>query len=474
MAAGQLVATAQKAYNPAMQFGRNRAEPHHFGLSLSALINLRWLAVAGQAITCAVVEWGLEFSLPAVASFAVIGVTAAVNIALKLVFAPTRRLNDTEAAALLGFDILQLATLLYLTGGLVNPFSVLFLAPVLISAMALRPRTTLLLGGLVAACATVLVYSHYPLPWRGAALQVPLLYVMGIWVSIAISVAFIGAYAWRVAEETRKLSDALTATELVLAREQQISALDGLAAAAAHELGTPLATIALVARELERAMPEGGPHSADIKLLRQQTERCRTILRTLTSLDSSDAPHDRMPLSQLIEEVVAPLRDFGIAIEIDLPADRSGEPVITRNPAILYGLESIVENAVDFANGKVSVTAQWDTKHVEIVVADDGPGFAPEVIGRIGEPYLKLRGQNRFRNRKDDELGGLGLGFFIAKTLLERGGCELQWENRTAPATGAVVRAHWTRAALETSRSAVSAEINGRSDASLATGEAAS
>jgi two-component system sensor histidine kinase RegB len=433
--------------------------PHHFGLSLNALINLRWLAVAGQTVALAIVEWGLDFSLPALPAFAVVGITAAVNIALRIVYGSTYRLSDKEAGALLAFDIVQLAMLLYLTGGLVNPFSVLFLAPVLISAMALKPRTTMLLGALVVAVASVLAVHSHPLPWRGEPIVLPTAYVIGIWASIVISVVFIGAYAWRVADETRKLSDALAATELVLAREQQISAIDGLAAAAAHELGTPLATIALVVRELEKALPESTPHGADIKLLRQQTERCRTILRTLTSLESGLAPFDRMPLSHLVEEVVSPLRDLDTAFEIRFPEDRTGEPVVGRNPAILYGLESIVENAADFAKEKVVIEAAWDAQEVNISVADDGPGFAPEVLGRIGEPYLRARGQSLLRKGKGDEEGGLGLGFFIAKTLLERGGGTLRVENRALPLTGAVVRLHWRRDALESAAGTTSASI---------------
>lgn len=442
--------------------------PYHFGLSLNALINLRWLAVTGQTVALAIVEWGLDFSLPAVPAFAVVGITAAVNIALRLGYGSTYRLSDKEAGALLAFDIVQLAMLLYLTGGLVNPFSILFLAPVLISAMALKPRTTLLLGALVVGVSSMLAVHAHPLPWRGEPIMLPTAYVVGIWASIVVSVAFIGAYAWRVADETRKLSDALAATELVLAREQQISAIDGLAAAAAHELGTPLATIALVVRELERAIPENTPQGADIKLLRQQTERCRTILRTLTSLESGLTPFDRMPLSHLIEEVVSPLRDFDTRFEIRLPEDRSREPVVARNPAILYGLESIVENAADFARETVVIEADWDDHLVNIAVSDDGPGFPPEILGRIGEPYLRARGQSRLRKSKDDDQSGLGLGFFIAKTLLERGGGTLRVENRAAPETGAVVRVQWRREALESANDASGPRTNSEPTPSLA------
>jgi two-component system sensor histidine kinase RegB len=437
--------------------------PHHFGISLNALINLRWLAIAGQTSALAIVEWGLDFSLPAVPAFAVVGITAAANIALRLGYGTTYRLSDKEAGALLAFDTVQLAMLLYLTGGLVNPFSILFLAPVLISAMALKPRTTLLLGALVVLVASMLAVHSHPLPWRGEPMILQPAYIIGIWASIVVSVAFIGAYAWRVADETRKLSDALAATELVLAREQQISAIDGLAAAAAHELGTPL-----VVRELERAMPENTPHGGDIKLLRQQTERCRTILRTLTSLESGLAPFDKITLSHLVEEVVSPLRDFDTEFEIRFPDDRSQEPVVARNPAILYGLESIVENAADFAKEKVSIDANWTEHEVEIAVSDDGPGFAPEILGRIGEPYLRARGQSLLRKGKGDEEGGLGLGFFIAKTLLERGGGTLRVENRPAPDTGAVVRLRWRRDALEASGATTVARTDNESVPSLA------
>ena len=200
----------------------------------------------------------------------------------------------------------------------------------------------------------------------------------------------------------------------MLAREQHLSALDGLAAAAAHELGTPLSTVVLVVRELERALPKDGPHADDIKLLREQTERCRSILATLTTLGSGDAPFDRMPLSLLMEEVAAPHRPFGVEITLDLPLERADEPVIARNPGIIYGLGNFVENAVDFARSQVAVSARWDADTIAIEISDDGPGFSPAVIDRIGEPYVTVRGSRRDRAAVDGP-GGLGLGFFIAK-----------------------------------------------------------
>jgi two-component system, sensor histidine kinase RegB len=433
---------------PAMpKSGDQLIGPRPYGLRLDTLVRLRWLAVAGQALTIIGVHFGLGFPLPIWPALGIVGLTALTNIALRARKPRPPRLDERLAALILGFDIVQLALLLYFTGGLANPFSVLFLAPVLISATALSPRTTFVLGILAVTLATALGFFHQPLPWYPQFAYVPpALFTLGMWASVVVSVAFIGGYALAVAKETRQLSDAIAETELVLAREQHLSALDGLAAAAAHELGTPLATIAIVVRELERDLPPDSPHRDDIGLLREQSERCRSILRTLTSLGSGDTLFDRMPLSHLLEEVVTPHQPFGVTIKVDLPANRDGEPVVARNPAILYGLGNIVENAVDFANDAVTVTASWIGNEVSIVVTDDGPGFASEVINRIGEPYVTMR---RRRGDQGAAPGGLGLGFFIAKTLLERTGANLSLQNRAFPQTGAIVRVEWPRAALE-------------------------
>jgi two-component system sensor histidine kinase RegB len=415
---------------------------------LDTLVRLRWLAVVGQTAAVLLVHYGLDFSLPIVPAMVVIAAAAWLNLALTLRFHTTERLEASFAAWLLAFDIAQLGALLYLTGGLQNPFAFLFLGPVLISATALPPRMTLMLGAFAMVCATVLVFEHHPLPWASDdPLRLPPLYLMGIWLAILLAIGFMGVYAWQVAEESRRLSDALTATELVLAGEQHLSQLDGLAAAAAHELGTPLSTISVIAKELERAIEPNSPLADDVRLLREQAQRCRDILAKLTELSASIGPFDRMPLSALIEEVVAPHRNFGIDIDVVLPADRSNEPVGPRNPAILYGLGNLIENAVDFAKARAEVAARWNDQEVVVTFADDGPGFAPDVIGRIGEPYVTTRAR-RPADRLDEQTG-LGLGFFIAKTLLERSGATLAFANRTPPETGAVVRVRWLRADFE-------------------------
>ena len=416
---------------------------------LDTLVRLRWLAVIGQTAAVLVVHYGLDFTLPLAACAVVIAVSAWLNIALRVRFRVTQRLEPDRAAWLLAFDVLQLAVLLYLTGGLDNPFAFLLLGPVLIAATALPPRYTLTLGVFAMVCATTLMFLHYPLPWASDdPLRLPPLYTMGEWLALLLAIGFIGVYAWLIAEESRLLADALTATELVLAREKHLSQLDGLAAAAAHELATPLSTIAVVAQELERALGPDSPHAEDVHLLRAQTQRCREILAQLAELEADTGePFGRMKLATLIEEVVAPHRNFGIDIDVVLPADRSDEPIGERNPGLLYGLGNLIDNAVDFARGRVEVAARWTEKQITVTIADDGPGFSPEIMGRIGEPYVTTRGI-RSMSTDTDQIG-LGLGFFIAKTLLERSGASLAFANRAAPETGAVVRVRWNRADFE-------------------------
>jgi two-component system sensor histidine kinase RegB len=435
---------------------------HQIGRSvrLDTLVRLRWLAVIGQTTAVLVVYWGLDFDLPIWACLSVIALAAWLNVALRLRFPLMQRLEPDRAAWLLAFDTAELAVLLFLTGGLQNPFAFLFLGPVLISATALPPRMTLMLGGFAIACATLLIFVHGPLPWDDdPPLELPAVYVTGVWLSILLAIAFIGLHAWQITEDSRQLADALAATELVLAREQHLSQLDGLAAAAAHELGTPLATITLIAKELSLAIKPDSEHAEDVRILNEQAKRCRAILGKLTELSSGD-PFDRMKLSTLLEEVVAPHRNFGVAINValaacDFASGELAEPVGGRNPAILYGLGNLLENAVDFAHERVEVAASWSGHEVDVTITDDGPGFAPEIMDRIGEPYVtthRLKGQNVGQNVNGEGsalASGLGLGFFIAKTLLERSGATLDFENRPAPDRGAIVRVHWERADFE-------------------------
>jgi two-component system, sensor histidine kinase RegB len=422
-------------------------------LRVDTLVKLRWLALLGQAAALVVTYFGFRFSLPLGACFLVIVTSVGLNTGLRLRFGRTGRLEDVPAAFLLGYDILQLTALLYLTGGIQNPFSVLYLAPVMISAVSLPGKLTFLLTLLAIASVSALTFQHFPLPWfPGEQLQLPLIYKAGIWTAIVLGAGFVAIYASRVAIEARKLADALAATELVIAREQHLTQLDGLAAAAAHELGTPLATITLVVKELQRqvssahAYKEDPAVKEDLAVLAQEADRCRAILGKLTSLggDNEDILNE-MSLGVLIEEVALPYRDFGVKINI-IANGQGAEPVCRRNPGILYGLGNLIENAIDFAASEVRVATTWDAARVAISVLDDGPGFSPEIAGRVGEPYVTTRGDRR---AKTEEGSGLGLGLFIAKTLLERSGATVKTENRAPPAAGAAVTVTWPREAFE-------------------------
>ena len=417
--------------------------PH---VRLDTILRLRWLAVLGQLTTIFVVEQALEFEIPVIPCLAVIAFSVVVNIVLQVAFNPMRRLEPLHAAGLLALMIAELDALLFLTGGIDNPFSILVLAPTLIAATALPPRLTLWLAAFAAASATALTAWHLPLPWiENQPLELPPTYNVASWMATIVAIGVTSLYAYQSTEQARKLSDALAAAELVLTREQHLTQLDGLAAAAAHELGTPLSTITLIVRELEKGVDPASPTGADIRTLREQTQRCRDILSKLTQLSAAGAPFDRMPLSALLEEAVAPHREFGIAITVRVTPSGRGEPVIHRNPAVLYGLGNILENAIDFAHAAVEVDATWDSQSVEIVIADDGPGIAPDLLRRIGEPYVSRRPGGRATG------GGLGLGIFIARTLLERSGARVSFRNRIFPAHGAVVQIVWPLEAFQRS-----------------------
>ncbi len=420
-------------------------------LRLNTLIRLRWLAVVGQTAAVLGVAYWLEFPMPVSLCFALIACSAWLNLLLALRYPSTHRLDANAALGILLFDTVQLAGLLFMTGGMTNPFAVLMTVPVVVSATSLPLRLTLFLGVAAVASATVLVFFHLPLPWfPNTELPIPFIYVAGLWLAVTLTIVFTAVYAWRVAEEARQLANALTATELVLQREQHLSALDGLAAAAAHELGTPLATIALVAKEMERAIGSDSKFYDDVMLLRTQSERCREILKRLTSLSSASEEYlARMPLSSLIEEVVAPHRDFGIEILLEQVEKIGPEPVSRRNPGVMYGLGNLVENAVDFAREQVVIRWGWNASGVTLQLVDDGPGFKAEILDRVGEPYMTTRSGGQVGGQPSERHGGgLGLGVFIAKTLLERSGATVTFSNSPGQGLGAVVDVKWPREAF--------------------------
>ena len=397
------------------------------------------------------------FDLPLIWCLIVIGLSAAFNTVLRLLFPARHRFSVVVGTGILIYDMAQLGCLLWLTGGIENPFCFLLVAPVTVAAATLPMESTVVLGILTLAVAAVVARYHLPLPWySGQRFELPPLYTAGIWTSIFCGLVFIGLYARRLAREARQMSEALAATELVLSREQRLHALDGLAAAAAHELGTPLGTITVVVREIERGLAADSPLKDDVALLRSQVQRCREILKTLTERSAEGDPlHAWLPLSHLIEEAIEPYKVFEKDIRVTagpapgLEGAPAEEPISERRPGVVYGLTNLVENAVDFASKSVEIVAGWTADRVTITIADDGPGFPPSILSTLGEPYVTTRGGPDRTPTSEDQGGGLGLGFFIAKTLLERSGAEIEIANREPAQTGAVVQISWPRKSFE-------------------------
>ncbi|MCB2112371.1 MAG: ActS/PrrB/RegB family redox-sensitive histidine kinase [Parvularculaceae bacterium] len=421
---------------------------------LRTLTALRWLAVAGQLAAILIVHFALGFRVPLGLCLAAIAMSAWLNIFIMLRFSPRRYLSDQEAAASVIFDIVQLCALLFLTGGLQNPFSVLILAPVTIAASVLPLRLTILVGGCAFAGISALAAFNMPLPWRaGVEMALPPILSIGIWVSLSFAVAFFAAYAHRIAAESAQLKSALAASQLILAREERMAAIGGLAAAAAHELGTPLATIQLTAKEMADELAGAGLLEEDAKLLVSQAQRCREILGRLSNRgDARDVMMDRIAVDLMLKEAAEPFIDLrnGPAVIFDVKgAAEKAAPVLQRKPEIIYGLRNLVENAVGHAHSKVLVSADWDDANLSVEILDDGPGFSPDILGRLGEPYLGGRSRGRASSART---GGLGLGFFIAKTLLERTGAAIAFDNRdwvdTPSHSGAWVSVKWPQSAI--------------------------
>ncbi len=426
---------------------------------LRTLSNLRWMATAGQTTALLVVYFGFGYSLPLVQCLACVAFSAGLNIVLALRYPPSHRLTNREATVYLAYDVLQLAALLYLTGGIANPFALMFVAPVVIAASTLNLGNTLILGCIALMSASLISLAHEPLPWSSQEhLVLPLLYQGGLWASLVLGIGFTSVYAWRIASEGARMSAGLAATQLALAREQRLSSLGALATAAAHELGSPLGTIAVVAHELERVLPSGSQEAEDVRLLRSQAERCRMILMRLARPEEGMlGATARLPLCALLDDIADTYRGEDLDIVIAAaPSNREeAQPQVWRAPELLHGLGNIIENAADFANSRVRVEASWGPTTLRVTVEDDGPGFSPDIIERIGEPYITSRPSHHALGATEmgpptAPLGkreGMGLGFFIAKTLLEQTGGTVKAVNLSEG--GARVSVSWPRGQID-------------------------
>ncbi len=385
------------------------------------LVLIRWLAIAGQFSTIMIVHVGFGFTVPILAASAIIGTSIVLNL-IQMLFIKQAWLSSREAAAYFGFDVVQLIALLYVTGGLDNPFSVLILAPIAVAATLLTVREMVLLSILAIAGLVFLFITALPLPWDGHPLHLPWLYKIGILCSLVLGVVFFSYYLTRVQKDSARLRDALALREYALADARERASLGALVAHAAHELGSPLNTIAIVAKELQRDMPPDMPWHEDIQLLISQSERCRETLRRLGQMGrQSDSPPPIVALSSIVEQAMAKFSSLLPTMRVDVLTPQEDMPSLPLEPALLVGLDMLLQNARQFATSLVLIQLEWTPTLIRVHILDDGSGFPPDVLERVGEPFQSTRsGQD----------GHMGLGLFIAKTLLEKTGAALYVTNR--------------------------------------------
>lgn len=436
--------------------GMWRAKGQQDWVRLRTLIYLRWIAIVGQS-AAVLVAWQLyDMALDLKLCFMVIGASVAVNLSSIIAYPVTRRLSSAEMTVALLFDAAQLAILLALTGGLNNPFAFLILIPVTIAATSLQTKQMIFIGFSTISMISIVANVHLPLQTQsGAIIAVPDEVELGYWVAILIGVVFLGAYAHRIAMEIRAMSAALVATQMALAREQKLTDLSGVVAAAAHELGTPLATIKLVSSELADELHDNDELREDALLIRDQANRCRDILQSMGRTGKADMQMRVAPLLAVLRESAEPHANRGKVVHFDLAPGDGGadkQPNVQRSPELIYGLRNLIQNAVDFAVNDVWVEGEWTATDVYVRIIDDGKGFPPNVLARIGDPYLQTRDVDRSAR---PEYEGMGLGLFIAKTLLERTGAGLTFYNARASKrggpiyTGAQIEVKWPLARLQ-------------------------
>ncbi len=427
---------------------------------LRTLVLLRWWAIVGQVSALIVAQRLYNLELEIGLCYLAIGVSVISNLVASFIFPENKRLREPETFLVVLFDMLQLGLMLYLTGGLNNPFSILIVGPVIVSATALSLKSTSILGLMAILIVTLLIRLHLPLTTQsGFVLQMPEVFLFGNWVAIVIAVIFLGVYSRWISSEVRAMSEALQATQMALAREQKLTDLGGVVAAAAHELGTPLATIKLASSELAEELSDDEDLYSDAILIREQADRCRDILKSMGRAGKDDLHLKRAPLSAVIEEAAEPHADRGKFIDFDhapLNGSEASQPEILRKAEIVHGLRNLIQNAVDFARSTVWIESHWDEQGIVIRIMDDGRGYPPHLLGRIGDPQMRRRGTATDPRRPEYE--GMGLGLFIAKTLLERTGADLSFANGSesflnqkdlAARTGAFVEVSWPRTMLE-------------------------
>jgi len=434
-------------------------------IRLRTLIILRWLAIAGQTAAVVFAVFYLNLAIPFRVCLLVITAAILFNLLATFVLPSNKRLSEREAMLSLLFDLCQLVVLLYLTGGLHNPFVLLILAPVTIAATALTLYSTVVLSLTALGMISALSFFYMPLTrLSGEVLELPRLFVGGMWVALSIGILFLAIYARRVTSEMFSMSQALSATQMALAREHQLTALGGVVAAAAHEMGTPLATIKLASSELASELEEGSELREDAVLIEEQADQLRQILRDMGRSGKDDLLLKHAPITAIIREAAEPHENRGkeMIFLVNGKAEDplgAGIPIIPRHPEIIHGIRNLVQNAVDFSSAVVLVDVTWDETSVRIMVGDDGAGYPHDLLDRIGDPFISKRKKQTRSDQTDDAYHGMGLGLFIAKTLLERSGAELTFANAAADPKGkdsldprlrgAIVNVRWQRDGFE-------------------------
>ena len=402
-------------------------------LDKKTLVNLRWIAILGQLIAINLVYHYFELKLPIFEAHIVVLVGLITNIILQFKIRENQ-LKDLYSSLFLIYDLLQLTFLLYLTGGISNPFSFLMIVPSIVSSTFLSMGTTIILGTLTIISLFFLTKFHNILPGLDAySFSFPEYYLEGILISIIIGLVFLSYFGIRFSGETKKRSEALEKLQQVMAKEYQLDSLGGLAAAAAHSLGTPLATISVVAKELKKEIGDQSKHTKDLELLVSQTKRCSDILRQISRKEIKDDQFiNIVKVEDLLEEIITSFKETS-KININLNSHEDKNKInIKRAPELVYGLRNFIGNAVKFSKKEIDIFIKSDHDLLAVTINDDGPGFAPDIIKFIGEPYLKSKERN--------VNSGLGLGIFLGKTLLERKKAKLKFSNNTK---GAEVKITW-------------------------------
>jgi len=420
-----------------MKFSEVFTSKDKIQLDKRTLVILRWIAIIGQYLTISIVYFILKFELPFFYCSIIIFIGILTNFYLQFKF-DKNQLNNFTSTFFLFYDLIQLSILLYLTGGVTNPFTILLIIPAIVSSTFLTLRSTINLSVITIIILIVLTINHLPLPHSGELhFHVPDTYLYAVPIAIIIGLIFLTYFGVRFGIESRKRTEALNKLELILAKEHELETIGLQAAAAAHSLGTPLSTITVIARELEKEIGNNPKYSKDIDLLLSQTKRCSDILKNLSKDQlEEDSFLSDIKIEELLSEIVRSYTEISEKKLSLLVEKNKLNPQIERTLEITYGLRNFIGNAVKYSNSFVDITLESNNKITEVKVCDDGPGFSEDILNVLGEPYI------RSKNKIISSKSGLGLGTFIGKTLLERMKANVNFD-KCPKTNGAMVTIKW-------------------------------